>query len=441
MSQVASASDRIVAVSSAAGLAAIGVVRLSGEGVHHSLSRLVKGDIGAPRRPSLHTLVDPDDGHPIDRALIWWAPGPATYTGEDMVEVHAHGNPVLLDAIVDACCRVGARPADPGEFTRRALLNGKLDLSGAEAILAAVEATSLAGARAAARVMDGDLQRDMDDIRERLVGVAARVEAVIDYPEDVGELVDGATADELDGLAVSLERAAREVSAAGRLMAGADVVLLGPVNAGKSTLLNRIVGQPRAIVDPEPGTTRDVVTAERELAGIRVRFHDTAGLRTGGTIESVEVEGIRRARAMRERATCVVFVLDATRPGVGVPRPGDLVVVNKSDLDESGATWCDGLPLSALTGQGVDSLLQLLEERLSVRDDGAGTLLWTERQGAAALRASGHLAGAARQLRTGEFGPVAIEIGDSLRALGELLGVDPEDAVLDELFARFCVGK
>ena len=237
-----------------------------------------------------------------------------------------------------------------------------------------------------------------------------------------------------------IEGLANGVRAAGRLVAGADVVILGPVNAGKSTLLNRLVGQERAIVHAEPGTTRDVVTGERELAGVRVRFHDTAGIRLGAG--EVEGEGMRRAEALRARATCVLFVLDATRPDEGRPAPGDLVVVNKIDRDSSLPSLPgEAVAVSALTGEGIDGLEARLEAMVGGVDEVAGTLLWTQRQGAAAARAAIQLRGARAELARGEYGPAATEIGDALRSLDELLGIDPSEAVLDELFARFCVGK
>jgi len=432
--------DRIVAISTAAGAAAIGVVRLSGPGSKDTLESLCRRSAGEPRRTRVRTLSGPDDGLPIDQAMVWWAPAPDTFTGDEMVELHAHGNPAVLDALVDACVRLGARPAEPGEFTRRALLAGKLDLSGAEAVLAAVDATSLAGARAAVRVLDGELARSVDEVRRALLGAAAALEASIDHEADVGDPIDAAMVDRIARASDQIEGLANGVRAAGRLVAGADVVILGPVNAGKSTLLNRLVGQERAIVHAEPGTTRDVVTGERELAGVRVRFHDTAGIRLGAG--EVEGEGMRRAEALRARATCVLFVLDATRPDEGRPAPGDLVVVNKIDRDSSLPSLPgEAVAVSALTGEGIDGLEARLEAMVGGVDEVAGTLLWTQRQGAAAARAAIQLRGARAELARGEYGPAATEIGDALRSLDELLGIDPSEAVLDELFARFCVGK
>ncbi len=432
--------DLIVAISSAAGSAAIGVVRMSGNGALDALEGLVDRPVAAPRRTALRTLRDPRSGRPIDRSVVWWAPGPGTYTGEEMVEIHAHGNPLVLDGVVDACVRLGARPAEPGEFTRRALLNDKLDVAGVEAVLATVTATSVAGTQVAVRVLDGDLAQLVETMREQLLSLAATLEASIDYEEDVGDAVDASVVDRIVGIGRELDRLAGGIGHAGRLMAGVDVAIVGPVNVGKSTLLNRILGRERAIVHAEPGTTRDVVTGERELGGMRVRFHDTAGLRE--VDQPVEGEGIRRAEALHSSATCVLYVRDVTDLLQGAPRAGDVIVNNKVDLLVPGASQPeDGIPVSALEGQGIAELLAHLETVLRDSDDTAETLLWTARQGEAARGAARHLAAAEQQLRMKEYGPAATEIGDALRDLEELLGVDVSDAVLDELFARFCVGK
>ena len=425
--------DLIVAISTAVGPAAIGVVRLSGAGAWECLGRLTARSLPDPRQMVLRSIREPGTGRMLDRAMVWLAAAPASYTGEQMAEVHAHGNPVILDAIVEACCRLGARVAGPGEFTRRALLAGKLDLSGAEAVLAAVQATSVAGADAAARAMTGSLAATLEVLRGELLAMAASVEAALDYPEDVS-LPDDLVAS-LESAAAELASMAGHVREAGRLIDGVDVALLGPTNSGKSTLLNRILGQERAIVHPRPGTTRDVVTGQRILGGVLTRFHDTAGFRE--VAEAVEDEGMRRAEQLRQTADVVVYVMDATRPGLGRPAPGDLLVFNKIDLAAAPET-SGSEKLSALTGDGVDELLERLADQLAVN---VSPLLWTARQGDAASRASAHLLDAARMLADSEHGPAACELGAGLGALDELLGIDPTEAMLDELFERFCVGK
>jgi len=217
------------------------------------------------------------------------------------------------------------------------------------------------------------------------------------------------------------------------------VAILGPVNAGKSTLFNRLLGQERAIVDVDPGTTRDVVTGEREFGGVRVRLHDTAGFRDG--VGGVEDEGMRRARALRERVDLVLYVEDARSPGAVPPEPGDRWILNKLDLLEPGGIIPgEAHALSAKTGKGVASLEAMLAAEIGDHG-GPATVLWTARQGAAATAAADGVARAAAALHEAEFGPAAAELGEALRGLEELLGVDPTEAVLDELFARFCVGK
>jgi len=371
----------------------------------------------------------------LDQSVVWWSPAPATYTGEEMVEIHAHGNPVLLDAIVDACCKLGARVAEPGEFTRRALLNGKLDMAGAEAVLASVEATSVAGAGMATRVLSGELSGKVDGIRSALLSVVAEVEAAVDFEEDMAPPDEASLVQRLEDLTRQLDGMSGRVGEVGRLMHGAQVAILGPPNVGKSTLFNRILGEDRAIVHEKAGTTRDVVSGDRELGGVRVRFHDTAGLREAG--EPIEDEGIRRAEALRERVDLVIYVLDATRNGLGAPRDGDLVVINKVDL---GTAVQEGMGISATTGEGVGTLVEALRARVAGAE-GNELLLWTTRQREASSRAGERLNDAKKQLALGEYGPATAELWEALRALEEILGVDPQRAVLDELFSRFCIGK
>lgn len=385
-----------------------------------------------PRQMVVRTILS--DGDPLDRAMVWWAAAPGTFTGEEMAEIHAHGNPVILDALVALCVQLGARHAEPGEFTRRALINGQMDLASSEAVLAAIEATSVAGVRAAARVMRGDLGGRLQALRTELLQVAALLEANLDYPDDVEPTAE--LAGRVGSVAGTLATLAASVREAGPLIDGVDVAIVGPTNSGKSTLFNRILGDDRAIVHDQPGTTRDVVTGERMLGGIRVRFHDTAGFREGA--EEVEDEGIRRARRQQSDADAVIRVLDGTRETTFEGQRGELVALNKIDLLDTRPV--SGVPISALTGEGVDALMGQLSERIGADRD-PGLVLWTVRQGAAASEAASHLELAAEQLTVEEYGPAALEVGLALRSLDELLGLDPTESVLDELFSNFCVGK
>ena len=426
--------QRIVAISSAAGTAAIGVVRLSGPGSGDTLRELTARPLPSPRRMVVRTLLQPGTDEPLDRAMVWWAPGPGTFTGEEMAEVHAHGNPIILDALVAACVDLGAHHAEPGEFTRRALLNGRMDLAESEAVLAAIEATSLAGVRAAARVMRGDLGDRLASLRAELLEIAALLEANLDYPDDVEPTADLAA--RMGAISTQLRALAGSVREAGPLIDGVDVAIVGPANSGKSTLFNRLLGEDRAIVHSQPGTTRDVVTGERMIGGIRVRFHDTAGFREGG--EFVEDEGMRRARRVQSEADVVIRVVDATRAEAVPAEVGEVVALNKVDLLEEIPTA--EFPISALNGQGVDDLLNQLSERVGTDRD-PGLVLWTARQGVAAAEAADHLARAGEQLELEEYGPAALDVGLALRCVDDLLGLDPTESVLDELFSRFCVGK
>ena len=441
MAATPSDSQLIVAIASGAGPAGVGVVRLSGTGTRECLEALTGQPLSAPRQMAVRTVRHPSSGDILDRALVWWARAPASYSGEDMAEIHTHGSSVIMEAVVEACCDLGARVAEPGEFTRRGLLNGKIGFVEAEAVLAAIEATSEAGARAAARMMTGDMGRALADLRDSLVSTAATVEAALDYPEDVDVDEDETLAANLESIAADLRQMASRVKDARRLIRGVDVAIVGPPNSGKSTLFNRLVGEDRAIVHSLPGTTRDVVSGEALVDGVLVRFHDTAGLRE--VDEAVEGEGIRRAVRLRRRVAVVLYVVDATRPAAGDPHDGDLLVINKQDLSNvrsvpgcSEPAW----PISALDGEGVAALQTQIGKLVGVRA-GSGTALWTTRQGVAASAAAHHLTEASRQIAAAEHGPCAFEIGEALRALDDLLGIDPAEAVLDELFSRFCVGK
>ncbi len=434
-------SERIVALATVPGRAAIGIVRLSGPGSRETLAALTRQDCAEPRRMVLRTVQDPASGRPIDQVMAWWAPGPDTYTGEETAELQGHGNPVLLDAIVDACCRLGARPAEPGEFTRRALLRGRIDLLGAEAILAITEARSAEGAALAAPALTGALRRRLDRMRETLVTAAATVEAAVDDPDDAGADADIAqVVGTLRSLEGEIGTIGGDVDAAGRLLWGTDVAILGPTNAGKSTLFNRLLGEDRAIVDEQPGTTRDVVSGSCELDGLRVRFHDTAGFRLGGG--AIEDEGMRRARALRARVDVVLYVVDAVDgDGSSGAEPGDVLVYNKIDRPTEACVPPEGsFAISARTGQGVELLREALARQLG-RGSREPALLWTRRQAEASRAAARSCGRAGEALANGEYGPAVVEIGDALRRLGELIGIDPTEAVLDELFARFCVGK
>lgn len=432
--------DAIVAVSTPSGRGAVGIVRLSG--APHRLEPILKELLGparlTDRRLGLVDILDVD-GQALDRGLAVRFVGPRSYTGEDVVELHLHGNPTLLAAVVDRACFLGARAAGPGEFTRRAVLHGRVDLVEAEAIDALIRAESVGAAKLVRRHLDGELQTGLRTLRDALIEVAAALEASVDFPEEVEAhevLTDLAR---LGPIRTQLAALEDSFVAGRRLVEGASVVLSGPVNAGKSTLFNALLGHDRAIVSEHPGTTRDVVSEAVVWDGVAVRLEDTAGVRDA--VDPVEMVGIERSRSAREEADVVLDVRDGrtildappASPIVGVATRGDLLPPETQQaLGELG--WIVASPGS------VDAVRAGVV-RACRRDAPPGeVLLHTARQRDGVRRAGQSLDAA---LDAGPEEPVlaALGIRDAGRALEELVGTWVDEAVLDRLFERFCIGK
>lgn len=421
------------------------------------LVRAVCGPLPAPRTVRLSRLRD--DAGVFDEGLLTWMPGPASYTGEDVAEISCHGNPLIVERLLDALVARGARPAHPGEFTRRAFLNGRMDLTRAEAVLQAIAATSPAGLAIARAGLDGRIAAQADTLRDTLVDLAAELEAVLDYPgEDLLVAGDAALAARLDAVA---EDAARAVAShrAGRVaVEGAKVALIGPVNAGKSSLFNALLGRDRALVSPVAGTTRDVVESVLALPTARVVLYDTAGERAGtppeGGIDPIEAAGLALGARMVAEVDLLLLVLPGHRPldeggsallerTAGRPR---LVVVTHADLPRRLVLPADVEDVHVVavpTGEGVDALRDALPAALRGEDPGeAAVIVASQRQRDAYARLGENAAAAAAALRDGGGPAVAVErVYEALTALDGLVGRDTREAVLDRLFARFCIGK
>jgi tRNA modification GTPase len=435
--------DTIFALASGAGRGAIAVMRLSGAGAGAVVARLA-GALPPPRLASLRRLRAPADGHTLDRALVLWFPGPASYTGEDCAELHLHGGRAVVAAVAAALAELGARPAEPGEFTRRAFLNQRLDLTAAEGIADLIAAETEAQRRQALRQADGALARLLEAWTGRLTRLLAHQEAAIEFADDdlPSDLGDRARA----GAAALRAEIAAHLADGGqgeRMREGVVVAILGAPNAGKSSLLNALAGREAAIVSARAGTTRDVVEVRLDLAGVPVTLADTAGLREAA--DEIEQEGIRRARRRAEEADLVVAVFaadtapdDATLAWV---RPGALVLANKADLVAAPATigGAGALAVSALTGQGLAALRARLAEA-AVRLAGAGdaALLTRPRHRAALHEAAAWLAEA-------EAAPLPELVSEALRAalraVGRLTGRVGVEDILDVVFGEFCIGK
>ncbi len=417
--------DVIAACITAWGHAAVAVVRASGRDVRRA-AEPVTGPLPPPRH-ARHLRLRDDDGV-FDDGLVTYFPGPRSYTGEDVVEISCHGNPLIVERLLRA---LGARPAHPGEFTRRAFLNGRLDLTRAEAVMATIAATSRRGLDLARAGLDGAVAREVDALRDGLVDVAAELEAILDYPgEDLLFADDAQLRDRMLAVAGRASGLAASHRAGRVAVEGARVVLAGPVNAGKSSLFNALLGRERAIVSPEPGTTRDVVEATLQLEGARLVLVDTAGERE--TEGDVEARGIAMGRAEREAAD---LVLRCVPPGMDGGAPDELVVYTFADQCPR-----EGLSVSSRTGEGLDALRAAILSRLGVDELGAGAVIHSARQAECFSRVATHAQEAASAL--GEAGPAAAveRLYAAVEALDDTVGGARED-VLDRLFARFCVGK
>ncbi|HEX4196910.1 MAG TPA: tRNA uridine-5-carboxymethylaminomethyl(34) synthesis GTPase MnmE [Caulobacteraceae bacterium] len=449
--------DTIFALATAPGRAAVAVVRLSGPGTAAALQTLA----GAPpkrRRPGLRVLRRPVDGAPLDQALVLWFPGPHSYTGEDVAELHLHGGAAVIDGVTEALLGLGLRLAQPGEFTRRAFENGKLDLSQAEAIGDLVEAETDAQRRQALAQLDGDLARRHAAWREALIEALALLEAAVDFPdEDLPAEVARGAAPLVSHVGAEIDAALAEGARGERVREGYRVALIGAPNAGKSSLLNALAGRDAAIVTPTPGTTRDIVEVALNLAGYRVVIGDTAGLR--GPKSAVEAEGVRRAAALAETADLRLVVVDAAakderwRDAAALARAGDICVLNKRDLAPPPAAGAVGVwaaahglavaDISAARGIGLAELRETLTARVVAALSGGEFPAATRaRHRQDLIAARGHLTRAARALQA----PVEVELAAedvrlAARSLARVNGrIDPED-VLDRVFARFCIGK
>ena len=450
------AGDTIVAVATPAGTGAIGVVRLSGPRAVEITSGVVRLTAfdglrsTAPRRVYKAAVVDPGSGALLDEALVVRMEGPRSYSGEDVVELSCHGNPVLLCQIVRFLLDGGARLAEPGEFTRRAFLSGRLDLLQVEAVAQLIGARTDRAVRLAASQLRGGLSSRIQALYEGALDLVAELEVALDFPDDEFglSLADaGKRAMELSAKLDALARSARQNHA---IQDGLAVMLTGAPNVGKSSLLNALLGTERAIVAATPGTTRDVIDGVLVVSGVPVRLADGAGL--GGPQDPIDAEGMRRARKVLSECDLALVVLDRSRVVSDADREvlsatagmDRLVVANKADLPSIASGVDFDCVCSALTCEGVDLLHrrlgQWVESRISSDGDEAGVM--------ASLRVIDRLESAAFGLRrAAEVIPSApLEVGlVDLRAtihdLEEVLGIDGTEAVLDRIFSTFCVGK
>ena len=458
--------DIIAAIATGRSPTAIGIVRVSGEGCFACCDRVFRAANGRPfsrqepRKMVFGEMLDAE-GRVIDRGLAVRFPGPHSYTGEDSAEFHCHGSPVVLRELLSALFAAGARQAGAGEFTKRAFLNGRLDLTQAEAVVDLIDAETSSAARNAAAQLDGGLRRVLEPIQDALLDITSRFYAVVDYPdEDIEDIQPEQVAEAL----ASADRRLTALLATCRrgkvLKSGVRTAIVGRPNAGKSSLLNALAGYERAIVTDVPGTTRDTVEESVLCGGVLLRLIDTAGIRD--TADIVEQKGVERSRKALESADLVLAVVDTSRPfseedaallDLAARQKRWILIGSKSDLLSTPApflTWQSGqtppsatVILSSVTGEGLDQLEAAVAALFPAGDPKeAGSLLTDQRQEEAARRARDAVRRAGEALESG-LTPDAVltDAEEALDALGELTGRTAREEIVSRIFSRFCVGK
>ncbi|WP_295587222.1 tRNA uridine-5-carboxymethylaminomethyl(34) synthesis GTPase MnmE [uncultured Oscillibacter sp.] len=456
--------DVIAAIATGAAPTAIGIVRVSGDGCLSLCDAVFRANSGrlltdlSPRTMVLGDMLD-TQGRVIDHGLAVTFPGPHSYTGEDSAEFHCHGSPVVLRELLSALFAAGARQAGPGEFTKRAFLNGHMDLTEAEAVVDLIDAETSAAARNAAAQLSGALRRDFQAVTDTLLDIATRFYAVVDYPdEDIPDIHPQEVDQALTAAGDTLGRLLATCGRGRVLKRGVATAIVGRPNAGKSSLLNALAGYERAIVTDIPGTTRDTVEESVVCGGVRLRLMDTAGIRE--TEDIVEKLGVERSRQALEQADLALAVVDGSAPltdedqeilRLAARCPRWILVLNKQDLNcGRGAIYCPdpSLPkpaaaveVSALRGD-VFSLERAVEKLFPQGDVPEGSILTNERQEHAARRAAEAVARAREALAAG-FTPDAIltDVEEALDALGQLTGRTAREEIVSGIFSRFCVGK
>ena len=456
--------DCIAAVSTGANPTAIGIVRLSGEGAFALCDRVfrpVNGrpfDAQEPRKMVFGEMLD-HEGRVIDRGLAVRFPAPRSYTGEDSAEFHCHGSPVVLRELLNVLFAAGARQAAAGEFTRRAFLNGRLDLTEAEAVIDLIDAQTPAAARNAAAQLDGALRRLLEPVQESLLEITSRFYAVVDYPdEDIEDVGPAETALALKTADDALGRLLGTAQRGRILKNGVRTAIVGRPNAGKSSLLNALAGYDRAIVTDIPGTTRDTVEESVLCGDVQLRLIDTAGIRE--TADAVEKLGVERSRAAMESADLVLAVAD----GSAELTAGDLDIMTqasrskrwiavytkrdlKADVRFPDSHWetppAAVISLSNLTGEGLDKLEEAISALFPAGSHADGGTLLTDLRQEEAIRRAREAVCRAREALEAGFTPDAIltDAEEALEAIGELTGRTAREEIVDRIFSRFCVGK
>lgn len=453
--------DTIAAIATPLGEAGIGIIRLSGPEALSIAQRLFRPHRPLPPGPwpshrlLLGRIISPVDGRPVDEVLLSFMRRPASYTREDVVEINCHSGSAVLRRILELVLEAGARLAQPGEFTLRAFLAGRIDLTQAEAVLEVIQARSEAGLKIAAEHLTGGLKQELSQWRAEILDLLARVEADLDFGEDLPPL-DPATLEQPLAQLVSALAALIRSHEQGRLLSeGLQVVLAGRPNVGKSSLLNRLLRRERAIVTDIPGTTRDILREPLILGGLPVVLHDTAGLRSPQ--DQVEELGIQRTKEQMAQADLILYLLDSSQPlhpddidFLSTPGPPLLVVLNKADLprvltpEEIQGRWPQPVVvISALTGVGLAELQAAIADyALRGNSPSTGQVIIQVRHRRHLEQSQRHLSQARELVAAGQpLELIALELQSAAQELGAILGLELGEEVLDRIFSRFCLGK
>jgi tRNA modification GTPase len=455
--------DTIAAIATPAGSGGIGIILINGPAARDIVSHFFRPAKAAPAGARSHQLCcgilfDPRDGSDLDEALVAYMQGPHSYTGEDVVEINCHSGLVLLDTILHLSFSRGARLAEPGEFTRRAFLNGRMDLTRAEAVIDVIEAKSELALKLASRQLTGKLEQRLTLLHSSLVEITAEIEAAIDFPEDDILLDAGGLCAQVQSIADAAEAVMNTFHDGCLYKNGVQAVITGKPNVGKSSLLNALLGEERALVASVPGTTRDIIEDSLTLSGIQVRLSDTAGLHRSD--HEIERMGIERAREKIHQADIVLLVLDASRPleqsdheiAELLAGTNHLAVINKTDLP---AVWAKKdlaaflhadrtAAVSALGHHGIEELKETLAQMIGQQTaiSPSDILIANARHRCSLEKTRDALKAAFAGLTDG-LAPelIAVDLHTALDSLGEITGATTPDDILETIFSRFCIGK